>query len=145
MTERELRKLSRSDLLEMMLTVTRENEQLRQLLTQAQEQLTSRRLTIENAGSLAEASMQLNGVFEAAQAACEMYTENIRQRSEQQEATCAQLEKETRERCDRMLAEARQQADEYWADVQSKVQKLYDENIWLRDLPEADLQLPGQE
>lgn len=84
MTERELKKLSRRDLLEMLLALSKENEELRQKLVQAEEQLNSRNIMIENSGSLAEAALRLNGVFEAAQAACEQYVENMRFRKEQQ-------------------------------------------------------------
>ena len=36
-------------------------------------------IAIEKAGSLAEAALQLNSVFEAAQNACAQYTQNIQQ------------------------------------------------------------------
>lgn len=79
MTERELRKLSRLDLLELLLRQMEENERLRTELKQAQEQLESRELMIENAGSIAQASLQISRVFEAAQMAADVYLENVRQ------------------------------------------------------------------
>ena len=42
-------------------------------------QLQDRKLTIENAGSIAEASLALNKVFETAQLAADLYIENIKQ------------------------------------------------------------------
>ena len=80
MTERELKRLSRADLLAMMLSLSKENAQLRQQLEQMEQQLSNRTIAIQESGSLAEASLRLNGIFEAAQAACEQYTENIRER-----------------------------------------------------------------
>jgi len=106
MTAKELKKLSRADLLEMLLAVSKENAELRQQLEQAQAQLQNRMVKIENSGSLAEAALQLNGIFEAAQAACQQYQENIRQR-------CDLMEQETRQRCEAMLAEVEQQAGRY--------------------------------
>lgn len=82
MTDRELRKLGRAALLQLLLAQRRENEALAARLQQAQEELRQRRLCVEKAGSLAQACMQLNGVFEAAQAACEQYMENMAQRME---------------------------------------------------------------
>ena len=73
MTERELRRLSRADLLELLLAQRRENEQLRCILDQTQAQLADRTIKIENAGSIAEASLQLNGIFTAAQDTCQQY------------------------------------------------------------------------
>ncbi len=84
MTDQELRKLSRADLLELLLEQSRENEKLREELKQTQEKLASRKIEIDNAGSIAEAALKLNGVFEAAQQAAEQYLENIRQLAEEQ-------------------------------------------------------------
>lgn len=78
MTERELRKLSRLDLLELLVQQVEENERLRAELKQAQEQLESRELMIDNAGSIAQASLQISRVFEAAQMAADVYLENVR-------------------------------------------------------------------
>lgn len=135
MTEQELKKLRRSDLLELLLDVTREKEQLQQELEQVRAQLNSKTIAIASAGSLAEAALQLNGVLEAAQNACEQYTWNIRQRSSQQEAICDQMERETQERCDKMeretqkrcdqmLRQAKEDAEEFWEYVQKKADAL---------------------
>lgn len=77
MTNKELRRLSRRDLLEMLLDVSKENEKLREEVEQLQAKLNDRTIVIENCGSLAEAALQLNGVFQAAQAACEQYIQNF--------------------------------------------------------------------
>lgn len=135
MTEKELKKLRRSDLLELLLDVTREKEQLQQELEQVRAQLESKTIAIESAGSLAEAVLQLNGVLEATQNACDQYTWNIHQRSSQQEAICDQMERETRERCDQleqetqkrcdqMLRQAKEDAEEYWEYVRKKADAL---------------------
>ena len=56
MTDRELRRLSRSDLLELLLAQRRENEQLRCILDQTQAQLADRTIKIDKAGSIADGS-----------------------------------------------------------------------------------------
>ena len=83
MTDQELKKLRRSDLLELLIAQGKENEQLRARLAQAEAQLAERKVLLTKAGSIAEASLQLNGVFEAAQAAAEQYLENVRRLSGQ--------------------------------------------------------------
>lgn len=108
MTDRELKRLSRADLLEMLIELSKENERLRTELVKTQQQLADRIVLLEEAGSIAEASLRLNGIFEAAQNACEQYIENIRVKSER----CDQMEKETEEKCARMLEEARGQAEQ---------------------------------
>lgn len=78
MTDKELRKLSRIDLLELLLEKSRENEKLKEELEQVKAQLADRKINIEKAGSIAEAALALNGVFQAAQAAADQYLENLR-------------------------------------------------------------------
>jgi len=84
MTDLELRKLNRMELLELLLEARRENEQLREQLKATEELLNSRTIEIENAGSIAEAALALNGVFEAAQKAADQYLDNIRCLAEEQ-------------------------------------------------------------
>ena len=55
-------------------------ELIRQELDEANQKLRDRTIRLEEAGSLAEAALLLNGVFEAAQAACQQYEENLRMR-----------------------------------------------------------------
>ena len=77
MTAKELKKLRRSELLEMLLARTEEVERLQAELAEANRKLDDRTILIETSGSIAEASLKLNGVFEAAQAAAEQYLKNI--------------------------------------------------------------------
>lgn len=78
MTDKELRRLSRAELLEMLIAQIEENKQLNQKLQEAQAALADRKIVINQAGTLAEAALQLNGVFEAADQAARQYLENIR-------------------------------------------------------------------
>ena len=91
MTEKELKRLSRADLLEMLIDQSREMEMLRQRLEAAEAALARREIIIGSAGSIAEASLKLNGIFEAAQAACEQYIDNVRMLNERQDAMYRQF------------------------------------------------------
>ena len=73
MTDKELRRLSRKELLEMLIEQMNENEELKQKLDRAESELKDRNIMIENAGSLAEAALKLNDVFEAADRAAQQY------------------------------------------------------------------------
>lgn len=99
MTDRELRKLSRSDLLEMLLVQTRETERMKQKIHELEAQLEQRQFRLAEVGSLAEAMMEVNHVMEAAQAAADQYLENI-----------AAMEAEARHRCEEMLQAAAEEA-----------------------------------
>ena len=77
MTSKELKRLSRRELLEMLIEQMKENQRLRSHLEQAEAELENRELVSLRAGSMAEAAMQLNGVFEAADKAARQYLENV--------------------------------------------------------------------
>lgn len=78
MTDKELRKLSRSDLLEILTEQSREIDNLKAETERLRGELKNKTIQIRNSGSIAEAAMKLNGVFEAAQNAAQQYIENVR-------------------------------------------------------------------
>lgn len=134
LTDKELRKLNRAELLEMLIGQMKENDMLRSRLEAATERLQSREIAIRNAGSIAEAALQLNDIFKAADAAAEQYLGNIRELSGKQQEVCDRMEEETRRKCDAMLdeAEARCAARERAMELRCKelteqLQKFYDE------------------
>lgn len=99
MADKGLKSLSRSELLELLLAQTRENEQLRRDLLETRQQLRDRMIRMENVGDLASAVLEINGVMDAAQAAAKQYLDNI-----------IEMERETRQTCQKLLAEAREDA-----------------------------------
>jgi hypothetical protein len=77
MTDKEIRRMKRLDLLELLVAQGEEIEALRAQLAQAQAALDQRRIDVEAAGNIAQAALALNGVFEAAQAAADQYVYNV--------------------------------------------------------------------
>lgn len=106
MTDGELKRLRRSELLEMLIAQSREIQTLQARLDAAEKQLQARELAVKEAGSIAEASLRISGVFEAVQDACKLYIDNIR-RLDRQQAT---LYAETKAQCAKMLELARVEA-----------------------------------
>lgn len=82
MTNKELKKLSRRQLLELMLAQSKRIDILEKELSHARMQLENRRIVAEEAGSIAEAALRLNGIFEAAQEAADQYLESVRHRTD---------------------------------------------------------------
>ena len=78
MTDKELRKLSRADLLSLMLAQSKEIDRLKAELADARKQLEDRHLLLEKSGSLADASLAIFHVLEDAQKAADLYLENVR-------------------------------------------------------------------
>lgn len=128
MTGKDLKRLSRSDLLEMLLELSKENDKLRIDNNELQQQLEDRKLAIDQFGSLAEAALHLNGVFEAAQAACEQYTENVQYRSEHLREYCAQLERDTQLQCEAKKTETEARCGELLAQTQAQCAQWTEKN-----------------
>lgn len=78
MTDRELRKLKRIELLEIMLEQSKEIERLQAELARVKEELENKKIAIETAGTLAEAALKLSHIFEAADEAAKIYLDNIK-------------------------------------------------------------------
>lgn len=97
---KELKRLNRAELLELLLTQTRETERLQKELDETKARLNDRNLRIQETGDLAQAVLSLNGVMEAAQAAANQYLENIQA-----------MERETREKCQLLLRQAREEVE----------------------------------
>lgn len=118
MTENEMKKLSRADLLELLLQERKENESLRAEIESLKARLDDHILRIEKAGSIAEASLQINGVFEAAEKAAHQYLENIYERGERYKKSCEKIMLDMEARCLEM--ENRMRANSARGSVYSK-------------------------
>ncbi len=89
MTEKELKKLNRYQLLELLILQTERADKLQARLEAAEKQLQEQEVHLSSLGSIAEASLQLSGVFQAAQAAADMYIEAARKQAEDMLAQAA--------------------------------------------------------
>ncbi len=107
MTEKDFKKLNRKQLLELLLKQTERADRMHLALQQAEDKLRDRKLTEQEAGSIAEASLRLNGVFEAAEAAASQYLDNIKALSANQNAILQRKELEAQRKVEEMLQEAK--------------------------------------
>lgn len=76
--EKELRKMSRMELIEIIYALEQNETILRQEKEQLEQQLKEREIRLAEAGSIAEAAIGLNKVFEAAQAAADQYLDSLK-------------------------------------------------------------------
>lgn len=81
MTDKDLKRLRRDELLEILIAQSKKMDQMQAELDAARAALDSREILLREAGSIAEAALRINGVFEAAEAAAQQYLENIRRMS----------------------------------------------------------------
>ena len=84
MTDKELSKLRRTELLEMLIAQGKENAKLQEQLLEAQEAMQQRELAIQEAGTMADAAFKLHDVIGSAQKAVDLYTENVKRLMAQQ-------------------------------------------------------------
>jgi cell division septum initiation protein DivIVA len=136
MNQKELRRLSRSDLLEMMLSLSKENEHLRKELHQVKSKLEDRTIAMDSSGSLAEAALNLNGVFQAAQAACDQYKANIQSRADALLAQAQEKLEAADAQAEGILAQARIQAKQILDEAQQRMNAREDKYSWITDLME---------
>lgn len=145
MTDKELRHMSKGDLLEIIARYQEREQVQLQEIQQLKQQLEDRRIQIENAGSIADATLHIHHVFEAAQAAADQFVEEVRAANADKEAQgrriieAAQAEAEavrlqTQEDCRAMTETAKQECDAMYDQI-TKLLKSYEE---LRSL------LPGK-
>ncbi len=73
MANKELRRMSRSELIEIIYALEGDNERLEKEKNELEEKLRDREIKIENSGSIAEAALTLNDVFAKADKAAEEY------------------------------------------------------------------------
>ena len=125
MTQKELKKLSRPQLLEMLLLQTDKAEQLEKELEDTKNLLADRKLQLERVGSIAEAALDLNGVFKAAQAAADQYLENAIASYQDIDL----LRSNTKMECDRMLLETQKKCDEMKAESEERCKRMEADTI----------------
>lgn len=82
MTEKELKKLNRYQLLELLVMQTERADELQQKVDELEKQLEEHEFNMSKLGSIAEASVQVSGVMEAAQKAADMYLESAKQQAD---------------------------------------------------------------
>lgn len=111
MTDKELRRLRRDDLLQILLTQQRQIDEMTAQAQRNEAALADRNIAIEEAGSVAEASLRLNGVFEAAQSAADQYREQMTQRADALVAEAEKKSEEARRLADELVRNARAEAD----------------------------------
>ena len=78
MADRELKKLSRAELIDIIYALKEREDDLSAQVAALEEKLAQREIHISRAGSIAEAALAINRVFEQAQAAAEDYLLSVR-------------------------------------------------------------------
>ena len=79
MNDKELKKLNRKELLEILLSQAKLIEELESELARTQKELNNKTIILKEAGSIAEATLRLSGIFEKAQEVADEYLNSIKE------------------------------------------------------------------
>ena len=156
MVEKDLQKLSRADLLQMLIDQSEELNQLREKYAAVQAALAQKEVIVSEAGSLADAVFKLNGIFDVAQVTAQQYLDNLKSLAHRQEVLCverenecmeragrllvetekrcAKMEEEARARSEELISKAKEESQKHWDEVSSKIDAYYDSHVGLREL-----------
>ncbi|MBR6529439.1 MAG: hypothetical protein IKT62_05305 [Firmicutes bacterium] len=105
MTEKEMRKLSRYQLLELLITQTNRVNELEEMLVEANLKIEQQEMELKSLGSIADTSNQLKEILEIAKTTTDAYINDAKERS-------IIMEAHAREEAARILINARKEAEE---------------------------------
>jgi len=110
MTDKEFRKLKRGDLIAIIYEYQKKQEELVKEISELREQLESKNLKINKAGSIAEAVVGLDLLFETAQKTADDYIEQVRLANEEAEKKAAEIIKRAEDEAAEIVLKAKTKA-----------------------------------
>lgn len=132
MTDKEFKRLNRSQLIEIIYQFQLKVEELTQENKTLHAALEDKRLRITQAGSIAEAALEMNNVMQAAQNAAQQYLDEIQALYSEIDEECLNIRMKANAEADAIIQQAKRQAqaiitqaqmgadtfiDQEWADV----------------------------
>ena len=110
-TDKEFRKLKRGDLVAIIYEYQKQQEILIKENEELKEKLESKELKISNAGSIAEAVLEMNHLFETAQKTADDYVEQVKLSMSDAEKKAEEIIAQAQKKADEIIAEAEKKAD----------------------------------
>ena len=142
MTDKELKHLNRGELIDIIYELQKRYADSKNEITQLQANLEKKELSIAESGSIAEAALKVNGVFEAAQAAADQYLLSIQSANADMAAKIDRVKKQSEEvlrqanlraegiiqeaekKAASIIANANKEAEDSWNQFQRKADEL---------------------
>ena len=134
MADRELRRMHRAELIEIIYALKQSEDQLKAQNAALTAQLQDRQLRLANAGSIAEAALSLNGVFDAAQAAADQYLQAVRTSAAETQAQKEQILADAERQAKEIVDTAERQAAEHWKRFQLQAGQLIQAHAELQEM-----------
>lgn len=118
MTDKEFKRLSRSQLIEIIYQLQLKEEELVADNERLSKALADRRLRVRRAGNIADAALEIHQVMQAAQEAAEHYLEEVRLRANEEKQ---RILKRANNKAEEIIAKAQQEAAEIVAQAKGEI------------------------
>ena len=110
MVSKELKKLSRRDLVDIIYQMKKNEQLLQDEIASLEEALQDRRIHLSTSGSIAEAAVSITNVFSSAQAAADLYLQEITCMKQEAEIECAKIIDEAKQKAAEIISASEKQA-----------------------------------
>lgn len=113
MTDKEFKKLSRAQLIDIIYQFQLQMDKLTEQKQELERELADKRLRLHNAGNIAEAALEINNCLRNAQNAAEQYLNEIKTIREETEAQRQRILSEAQAEAEAIVAGAKKKRGEY--------------------------------
>ena len=134
MISKELKKLNRRELVDVIYQLKKNEEQMQDQITALEAELQDRRIHLSFAGSIAEAATDITGIFSVAQSTADLYLSEIASMKEDTQRECAKMIEEARKEVESIMADGKGQYDalaaryradyKKWQQLRAEIEKL---------------------
>lgn len=127
MTDKEFRRLKRAELIDIIYELQGNEKKLQEEINCLRQKLEKKELNISKVGSIAEAVLTLNHVFETAQAAADQYIQEVQNTYGKTEAEARDMLNKAKAEADDMLSGAKIQAKDMLDKARSESQHIIEQ------------------
>ncbi len=113
MISKELKKLNRRELVDVIYQLKKNEEQMQEKIASLEAELQDRRMHLSVAGSIVEAATDITGIFSVAQSTADLYLSEI-----------ASMKEDTQRECTDMIEEAKKKVESIMNDGKGKYEAL---------------------
>lgn len=134
MISKELKKLNRRELVDVIYQLKKNEEQMQKQIDALEAQLQDRRIHLSVAGSIAEAATDITGIFSVAQSTADLYLSELASMKEDAQKECEEMIEQAEKKVEVIMAEGKRQydalAEQYrtdykkWQVLRAEVEKL---------------------
>ena len=134
MISKELKKLKRRELVDVIYQLKKNEEQMQEKMAALEAELQDRRMHLSVAGSIAEAATDITGIFSVAQSTADLYLSEIVSMKEDTQRECAKMVEEAKKKVESIMADGKERYDalaaryradcKKWKQLRAEIEKL---------------------